>query len=95
LITVRPVEESIRARISRRVRRAAERALLRIMGRPLICAVCGRQLFVAVPIVWRGEIWIIGASEHDVRVAFSGKEGLEFRHLELDECASPDRPWVP
>jgi hypothetical protein len=77
-----------------RVRRRAEALAVRLRGRPLICADCGRQLFLAVPIVWRGRIQIIGATEYNVRVRFMGKRGLEFRHVELDQCPSPKRPWV-
>jgi hypothetical protein len=51
-------------------------------------------MFVAVPVVWRGELRLIGAEDHLTRVSFRWKESLEFRHVELDECRSADRPWV-
>jgi hypothetical protein len=27
-------------------------------------------------------------------VAFGSRNTLEFRHVELDHCPSPERPWV-
>jgi hypothetical protein len=74
--------------------RGVERLLLRILGRPILCAACGRRLFVALPIVWRGELWLIGAYDHLVRSSFTSSETLEFRHGQLDECPAPERPWI-
>ena len=74
--------------------RGAERALVRVFGRTISCAECGRPLFRAVPLVWRGRVWILGAYDSLVRVSFDSSETLELRHARLDECPSPDRPWV-
>jgi hypothetical protein len=74
--------------------RGAERLLLRLFGRPIRCSACGREMFVALPLVWRGELWLIGAHSHLVSVSFSSSETLEFRHGELERCPSPERPWV-
>jgi hypothetical protein len=71
-----------------------ERLLLRLFGRPIKCAACGRQLLVGLPLVWRGELWLIGAYDHLVRVSFVTSQTMEFRHTQLDECPSPERPWV-
>ena len=49
---------------------------------------------MAVPVVWRGRVKLIGARESTVRVAFATKDTLELRHAELDACPSPERPWV-
>ena len=83
-------------RIYRRAYLVSRRALLRVVGREIVCAACGRTIFRAIPIVWRGHVRVIGAAEphHNVRVAFGGTQSLEFRHVELDLCPSPDRPWV-
>jgi hypothetical protein len=81
-------------RIRRRAENGALRALLWVLGRDLACATCGRPLFRGLPIVWRGELKVIGATE-PVRVAFRARNTLEFRHVELDRCPSPERPWVP
>jgi hypothetical protein len=85
---------TLRARLTQRLRRGAERALLFTLGRPLVCADCGRRLFVGLPIVWRGRVKVIGASEYNVRIAFRDKTSLELRHMELDSCPAPERPWV-
>jgi hypothetical protein len=86
---------AFRTRVERsRVGRGAERWLLRVVGRPLRCAECGRVLFVGLPLVWRGRVRIVGARESHVRVSFTAKDTLELRHVELDQCPSPDRPWV-
>jgi hypothetical protein len=74
--------------------RGLERLIVRIFGRPVNCAVCGRRLFVGLPLVWRGELWLLGAYEHVVRVSFASSEAMEFRHAQLDECPAPERPWV-
>ena len=74
--------------------RWAERLLLLLFGRRLRCAACGRELFVALPIVWRGRVWLIGAYDHLVRIRFSSSETIELRHAQLDECPAPERPWV-
>jgi hypothetical protein len=77
-----------------RIGRGAEAALLRALGRPLRCAECDRVLFRGIPFVWRGRLRIVGARESHVRIAFTAKDTLELRHVELDQCPSPDRPWV-
>jgi hypothetical protein len=80
-------------RIGERAKQKGLRALLWVLGRDLACAACGRRLFRGLPIVWRGELRVIGATE-PVRVAFGSRNTLEFRHVELDHCPSPERPWV-
>jgi hypothetical protein len=87
-------KQPLRERLAYRIRHAAEGALLRVVGRRLVCASCGRPLFRALPIVWRGRVRVIGASEHNVHVSFRDKTALEFRHMELDRCPAPERPWV-
>ena len=74
--------------------RGFERLVLKLFGRPVRCSECGRELFRALPLVWRGEIWVIGAYDNLVRVSFTTSERLDFRHLRLDECPSHERPWV-
>jgi len=71
------------------------RAILRTLGRPIVCSECGRTMFVALPVVWRGQIWMIGAYGHLFHVTFASSERIEFRHAQLDECPAPSRPWVP
>lgn len=74
--------------------RGAEGAFVRAFGRDLVCTECGRTLFRAVPLVWRGRVWLVGAYDNLVRVSFDSSETMEFRHARLDECPSPERPWV-
>jgi hypothetical protein len=88
------VRDPLRVRIRERAGKEALRALLLLVGRDLACATCGRPLFRGLPIVWRGKLRVIGATE-PVRVAFAARNTLEFRHVELDRCPSPERPWVP
>lgn len=71
-----------------------ERVLLRLFGRPVKCAECGRTLFSGLPLVWRGELWLIGAYDHEVRVSWVSSQMMEFRHAHLDACPAPERPWV-
>ena len=88
------MSRDLRTRLADRARRDPVRALVRVFGRPIVCASCGRMIMRAIPVAWRGQVRLIGAREHNVRVAFASKEGLEFRHVELDRCPSPERPWV-
>lgn len=74
--------------------RGIERLLLKLLGRPIDCANCGRRLFVGLPLVWRGEVWLIGAYDHEVRVSFVSSQTMVFTHANLDECPAPERPWV-
>jgi hypothetical protein len=87
------VTDPLSVRVRFRARREALRAFLRIFGRDLACATCGRPLFRGLPIVWRGRVKVIGATE-PVRVTFQTRNTLQFRHVELDRCPSPERPWV-
>jgi len=75
-------------------RQRVSRVLLRAFGRPIACATCGRTLFTGIALVWRGEVRLIGAETNTVRVRFGTKNTLQFRHVHLDTCRSPDRPWV-
>ena len=74
----------------------AERAVARVFGRRVRCAECGRPLFKALPVVWRGELVLLGlrVQEPLVRVRFSQPDRLEFLHGELDLCRTEERPWA-
>jgi hypothetical protein len=74
--------------------RGVERVLLRILGRPIKCVACGQTIFVGLAFVWRGQLVLIGAHQHVVRVSFATSETMEFRHAYAGECPSPERPWV-
>ena len=88
------MSDPLRTRMRWRLRNDARSLLLRLLGRPVRCSVCGREMFAAVPLMWRGRLWLIGAEDHVIRVSFDWTESLEFRHVELDKCAAPERPWV-
>lgn len=88
------MREPLAERIEWRVRNRVRRALLAVVGRPIHCASCGRQLFVAFPFTWRGRLRIVGAKGSNVRVSFDREDSLQFRHLELDACPTPERPWL-
>lgn len=83
-----------REREQKHVRRVLERALLRAIGRPVVCAECGQPMFRALPVMRNGRLRMLGAFEHLVRVSFDTKDTLEFRHGHLDECPTPERPWA-
>ncbi len=85
----------LKQRIEWRLRHHSLQFLLAVAGRPIRCAGCGRELFRALPFVGcDGRLKLLGAREVNVRVAFRGQDSLQFSHLELDSCPSPDRPWV-
>ena len=68
--------------------------VVRVFGRPIVCAECGRTIFKGVPFVWRGKLWLFGAYERVIRASFVSSEAMEFRHAQLDECPGAERPWV-
>jgi hypothetical protein len=79
-----------------RFRWRAERALARAFGRHVRCAACGRPLFKALPVVWRGKLVLIGLGVQEplVRVRFYDRDRLEFLHGELHLCETHERPWA-
>jgi hypothetical protein len=79
-----------------RLRWRGERALARVLGRTIRCADCGRPLFKALPVVWRGKLVLIGlrVQEPLVRVRFNERDSLEFLHGELGLCPTEERPWA-
>lgn len=62
------------------------RALLRVA--PAIrCERCGEPLFRALPVLVDGRVRLYGAERAIVRVTFSSRRTLAFRHEALDACA--------
>ena len=81
-------------RADRRLPLWMERLLLKLFGRPIKCAACDRRMFIGLTLVWRGELWVIGAYDHELRVSWVTTQTMEFRHVRLDECPAPERPWA-
>jgi hypothetical protein len=50
------------------------------------CERCGQPLFKAIPVVRDGRLRLYGAERAIVRVAFSSRNTLVFRHEALDAC---------
>ena len=50
------------------------------------CERCGEVLFRTVPVVSRGRLTLYGAERVGVRVAFSSRRTLVFRHEAADAC---------
>jgi hypothetical protein len=74
--------------------RLATRLLIGALGRPIACSACGRTIFKGFPYVLRGKLRLVGADRHLVHVSFDDQNTLRFRHGSLDECPTPDRPWL-
>ena len=69
----------------RGVARRAGRALLR--RAPVIrCTRCGKPLFRAIPVVADGRVRLYGAETAVVRVEWTSRHTLAFRHEALDAC---------
>jgi len=64
---------------------ALKRMLGRI-GRPVLCEVCGAELFRALPVPRRGGVQIFGAEVTIVYAEFTTGNQLVFRHMELERC---------
>ncbi len=67
---------------------------LRGVGRRLVrlapavrCERCGEPLFRAIPVLTGGRLRLYGAEQAIVRVTFSSRRTLAFRHEALDACA--------
>jgi hypothetical protein len=82
--------------LATRLRWRGERLIARLFGRRVRCAACGRPLFKALPVVWRGRLVLIGlrVQEPLVRVRFGERDSLEFLHGELGLCRTDERPWA-
>lgn len=50
------------------------------------CERCGGELFRALPAISRGRLTLYGAERAVVRVAFSSRRTLVFRHEAMDAC---------
>ena len=50
------------------------------------CDRCGKELFRAVPVLSGGRLTLYGAERAVVRVAFSSRRTLVFRHEAADAC---------
>ena len=62
------------------------RALLRLA--PTVrCDRCGEPLFTAIPVLRDGRVTLYGAERAIVRVTFSSRRTLAFRHEAADACA--------
>jgi hypothetical protein len=67
------------------MRRRLAHALLRVA--PAVrCERCGEELFRALPVLSGGRLRLYGAERALVRVAFSSRRTLVFRHEAIDAC---------
>ena len=64
--------------------------LIRVLGRPVRCEVCGNVLFTGIPFLWRGRLKLLGAETARVRVDWDKMNRLTFRHIEIDRCNGPE-----
>lgn len=62
------------------------RALLLRRAPVVRCERCGKELFRAWPVLSRGRLTLYGAERAVVRVAFSSRRTLVFRHEAADAC---------
>ena len=67
--------------------------MIRRLGRKLLrfapevrCSRCGRPLFRAIPVVSGGRVRLYGAETAVVRVEWTSRHTLAFRHEALDAC---------
>jgi hypothetical protein len=72
----------------------AKRVILGICGRRLRCELCDEVLVTAAPIIWRGELKLIGAERMLIAVDFASMNRLTFRHAEAGACPA-QRPAPP
>ncbi|MGK2937808.1 MAG: hypothetical protein ACSLFR_08395 [Solirubrobacteraceae bacterium] len=70
------------------VKRTVKLAVVAIAGRPIRCEVCGEVMVKAIPIIWKGDVKLIGAEAGLVAVDFASMNRLVFRHVEVGACAA-------
>jgi hypothetical protein len=77
----------------RRARRLVKRLVL--AGAPVItCDRCGRRLFSAYPVIANGRLSLYGAEDITVKLEWSSKRTLRFRHESLHLCRLGNEPLV-
>jgi len=69
--------------------RALRGRVVRALGRPVHCEVCGEVLFHGVPFVQRGRLKLLGAETAFVRADWDKMNRLTFRHVQRDQCDTP------
>lgn len=71
------------------VKRRIKLSAIALVGRPIRCEVCDEILVKAIPIIWKGEVKVIGAEAGLVAVDFASMNRLVFRHVEVAACQAP------
>jgi hypothetical protein len=67
-------------------KRALKRAIIAVAGRPLRCELCDAVLTTAAPIVFRGQLLLVGLEREFVAVDFTAMNRLVFRHAQVGAC---------
>ena len=67
---------------------AVKRLALSVFGRRLRCELCDEVLVTAAPIIWKGQVKLIGAEGSFIAVDFASMNRLAFRHAEAGACAA-------
>jgi len=70
------------------LKQRVKRAILAVCGRRVRCELCHEVLVTAAPIIWKGEVRLIGAEKEVVAVDFASMNRLVFRHAEAGACAA-------
>jgi GT2 family glycosyltransferase len=60
--------------------------LVRLVGRPVRCEVCGEVLFRGLPFIWRGKLKLLGAESALVRADWDKMNRIALRHVESQDC---------
>ncbi len=68
------------------VKRKLKLAVVAVAGRPIRCEVCDEVMVKAIPIIWKGDVKLIGAEAGLVAVDFASMNRLVFRHVEAGAC---------
>jgi hypothetical protein len=67
-------------------KRALKHAIIAVAGRPLRCELCDEVLTTAAPIVFRGQLLLVGLEREFVAVDFTAMNRLVFRHAQAGAC---------
>lgn len=76
----------MRNETNRRIAHRLYRGLLRVVGSPVRCDVCGKQLGRVFAFTFRGRVFVLGIEESVVRVDFTARNELCFAHLSKRAC---------
>jgi hypothetical protein len=61
---------------------AVERAVVRVLGRNVVCRNCRQPIGRVLVVRWKGRLQLVGLRHQHVRVRFTGPQEVSVEHVE-------------